>query len=108
MNTVTLSRRGAARPRVPAAIHGEVDKVLAVRRQVAAPLVDAAVEPLTHLEAVGRPVPADHCGVAAWASADDDRRRCVARQKNVETGGMGSGHGLKGCAPAWPRKSSIF
>lgn len=66
-------------------VGGEVDELFSARRQVAAPLVDPTLEPLTvfklvrpqvpldQLHALGRPTPEDH-GDGIHAGKDDEER----------------------------------
>src|SRR5439155_20452418 len=97
---------------LPAAVHGEVDQVLAVGRQVGATFVDAAIQPLRQLELVGLSIPADQGSMSSRSAAHDDSSGSLAREQDVEASRYCSLHlstpnlSLAGCCyEAVPRSS---
>lgn len=78
--------------RSPKAVHGEVEKVVSIGREVAAPFVDATIEPLADLEIICLTIPSDDRRVSRWAATNNDRRGGLARKQNVEPGSYRSRH----------------
>lgn len=69
----------------------EVDQVLSVRRQIAAPFVDAAMEPLPRLERVGIRVPLYDMHPLAWSTMEYHAYRRFTGENAIEAAGDGSG-----------------
>src|SRR5260221_894568 len=62
----------------------EVDELVAIRRDVAAPFINSATQPLSRLEAIALRVPQDHPRPARRATAQDDASWRSGRKVHVQ------------------------
>ena len=86
-------RPGAAGRATITAIHGEVDQVLAVRREVRSQRVDAPVQPLAEGEGVVGEVPAESADAPGRPASDHDAIRRVAGEQDVDAATLRLGRG---------------
>lgn len=73
------------------AVHGEVQEILAVVREIAAALVDPSSQPLAFLEGIPLTIPADRTDLFCGSTPDHQGLRAPTGEQHVQAGGE-AGH----------------
>jgi hypothetical protein len=79
------SSESAIGPIPSIASHGEVNQVFSIRRQVAASLIDAAVEPLSDLKFVMPAIPEHRANLFGWPAPNDYTQSRLSCQETMDS-----------------------